>query len=136
MDKLVTDLDTTVKSLQAAGKQVYVMPDLPQFDFDPQRCKFQRPLTQSTRCDEPVARYIAQQQAYMPALQAVVRMNPRAQLIDVSSWMCGPDVCSMAREGQVLYRDNNHLNILGSQYVGAQIVSQHPNLALKAKLNQ
>ena len=126
--KLVTDLDTTVKSLQAAGKQVYVMPDLPQFDFDPQRCKFQRPLTQSTRCDEPLARYMAQQQTYMPALHAVVRMNPSAQLIDVSVWMCGPDTCSMAREGQVLYRDNNHLNIPGSQYVGAQIVAQHPNL--------
>lgn len=134
--KLVTELDATVKSLQAAGKQLYVMPDLPQFDFDPPRCKFQRPLTKSTRCDEPLTRYIAQQQTYMPTLQAVVRMNPSVQLIDVSPWLCGPDTCSMLREGQVLYRDNNHLNILGSQYVGKQIVSQHPNLALKAKLSQ
>jgi hypothetical protein len=32
----------------------------------------------------------------------------------------------MAPYGQLLYRDNNHLNILGSQYVGEQVVRQHP----------
>jgi hypothetical protein len=127
--KLVTDLDATLKALLVAGKQVVVLPDLPQFNFDPQRCKFQRPLTQSTRCDEPKTNYLARLQTYGPALQEVKRLNPSIALLDVSDVMCGPSVCSMARNGQVLYRDNNHLNIPGSQYVGAQIVAQYPRLA-------
>lgn len=128
--KLVTELDQTIKALLAAGKQVAVMPDLPQFDFDPQRCKFQRPLTQSTHCDEPMQNYTAKLQTYLPALQEVQRLNPNMQLLDVSDVMCARGLCSMARNGQVLYRDNNHLNIPGSQYVGAQIVARYPNLGL------
>lgn len=127
--QLVTDLDQTVKALLVAGKEVYVMPDLPQFDFDPQRCKFQRPLTQSTQCDEFMQNYTAKLQIYLPALQEVQRMNPDMQLMDVSHLMCVDGRCSMARNGQVLYRDNNHLNIPGSQFVGTQIVAKHPRLA-------
>jgi hypothetical protein len=127
--RLVTDLDPTIKALLFAGKQVVVLPDLPQFNFDPQRCKFQRPFTQSTDCDEPKTNYIARLQTYEPALQEVKRLNPSMVLMDVSDVMCSPSVCSMTRNGQVLYRDNNHLNIPGSRYVGAQIVAQYPRLA-------
>ena len=127
--KLVTDLDKTLKALLNAGKRVAVLTDLPQFDFDPQRCKFQRPLTQNTQCDQPMQAYLTKQKTYLPALHEVLHMNPDAQLMDVSDLMCAHRVCSMVRHDQVLYRDNNHLNIPGSQYVGAQIVAKYPSLA-------
>ncbi len=61
----------------------------------------------------------------MTELNEVLVHHPEVGWIDLSSFMCNEMTCSMAPHGQLLYRDNNHLNILGSQYVGAQIVRQH-----------
>jgi hypothetical protein len=125
---LASELSLAIKALQASGKKVYLSDDIPQFEFDPQRCKFQRPLTQSTKCDAPIAAYQDQHRKYIADLSEVYLLNAEVERIELSSLMCNGTVCSMARNGQVLYRDNNHLNIPGSQYVGAQIVAQHPHL--------
>jgi peptidoglycan/LPS O-acetylase OafA/YrhL len=117
----VANLDQTVKALSASGKRVTLMSDLPQFNFDPQRCKFQRPLITNTQCDEPIENHIVNMQTYWPALKEVQTKNPDVRLLDVSGVMCAKGRCSMAPQGQLLYRDNNHLNILGSQYVGTHV---------------
>jgi hypothetical protein len=123
------ELGRAVKALQDSGKKVYLSNDLPQFEFDPQRCKFERPLTQSTKCDVPKKAYEDQLDKYTEGLMAVRQSNTELEWIDLSALMCNQTSCSMARNGQVLYRDNNHLNIPGSQYVGAQIVAHYPRLA-------
>jgi peptidoglycan/LPS O-acetylase OafA/YrhL len=125
---LTHELDQTVKALQAAGKKVYVVDDIPRFEFDPQRCKFQRPLTRNTKCDEPVSLYQKQRAVYFSALQEVQALNPNMELVRAEDLMCTAHVCSMVRGSTVLYRDNNHLNIPGSQYVGEQFVQRVPTL--------
>jgi SGNH domain (fused to AT3 domains) len=126
---LASELIRTIQALQASGKKVYLSDDIPKFGFDPQRCKFHRPLTQSTKCDEPKENLDSQRDKYLSDLQEVVRLTQGVEWIEISSLMCSGETCSMARDGQLLYRDNNHLNIPGSQFVGAQIVSKHPGLA-------
>jgi peptidoglycan/LPS O-acetylase OafA/YrhL len=128
---LASELGLVIQALQASGKKVYLSDDMPQFDFDPQRCKFQRPWTQSSQCDAPMASYQAQRSHYMAELKSVLKGHPDVEWIDFSSLMCDGLLCSMARNGYVMYRDNNHLNIPGSQYVGTEIVRMHPGLALK-----
>ena len=126
---LASELSETIHTLQAAGKKVYLSDDIPKFAFDPQRCKFQRTFTQSTTCDEPRENLDNQRANYIADLQEVLRLNPGLEWVEISSLMCTDSACSMAREGQLLYRDNNHLNIPGSQYVGAQLVAKYPALA-------
>lgn len=126
---LAAELSRTVSALQASGKKVYLADDNLKFIFDPQRCKFQRPLTQSTKCDEPKKNLINQREKYISDLEEVVRINPGVEWIEISSLMCTDTVCSMASNGKLFYRDNNHLNIPGSQFVGARIVAKHPGLA-------
>lgn len=125
---LADELSLVVQALQAAGKKVYVADDLPKFEFDPQRCQYQRPLTQSTKCDAPLSAYQMQRKRYLSELNQVLTRHADVGWIELAPLLCNQDNCSMARNGQLLYRDNNHLNILGSQYVGAQIVRQHPEL--------
>ena len=125
---LASELARVVQALQASGKKVYLTDDMPQFEFDPQRCKFQRPWTQSTQCDAPITGYQTQRARYMAELKDVLQRYPDVTMIDLSSMMCHDALCSMAYNGQLLYRDNNHLNISGSQYVGALIVTQQPSL--------
>jgi hypothetical protein len=132
IDKNVTlssELSKTVQALQSSGKRIYLSDDIPKFGFDPERCKFQRPVMQSTKCDEPRQNLDSQRAKYLADLQEVVRLNPGVEWIEIFSLMCSDEICSMARDEQLLYRDNNHLNILGSQFVGAQIVAKHPGLA-------
>lgn len=126
---LESELSLTVSALQASGKKVYLADDNLKFIFDPQRCKFQRPLSQSTKCDEPKENLVNQRNKYIKSLQEVVRLNPGVEWIEISSLMCTDITCSMASNEKLFYRDNNHLNITGSQFVGAQIVAKHPSLA-------
>jgi peptidoglycan/LPS O-acetylase OafA/YrhL len=126
---LEAELSRTVSALLASGKKVYLADDNLKFIFDPQRCKFQRPLSQSTKCDEPRENLVNQRDKYISALKEVVRRNPGVEWIEISSLMCADATCSMASNGKLFYRDNNHLNIPGSQFVGAQIVARHPGLA-------
>jgi hemolysin-activating ACP:hemolysin acyltransferase len=128
-ETLASELSLAVQALQNSGKKIYVTDDIPKFGFDPQRCKFQRPLMQSTKCDEPRENLDSQRAKYLADLQEVVRLNPSVEWIEISSLICSVETCSMARDGQLLYRDNNHLNIPGSQFVGAQIVAKHSGLA-------
>jgi hypothetical protein len=128
-ETLVSELSKTVQVLQNSGKKIYLTDDIPKFGFDPQRCKFQRPLTQSTKCDESRENLHSQSAKYLADLQEVVRLNPGVEWVEISSLMCSSATCSMARDGQLFYRDNNHLNIPGSKFVGAQIVANYPGLA-------
>ena len=127
-EDLTAELGHVVEALEVSGKKVYLSDDIAQFEFDPQRCKFQRPLSQSTKCDEPISRYQSQREKYMSELDRVTKAHPSVGWIDLSGLLCTSILCSMARNGQVLYRDNNHLNIPGSQYIGQKIVEQQPTL--------
>jgi peptidoglycan/LPS O-acetylase OafA/YrhL len=126
---LAIELGRTIQSLQSAGKRVYVSDDVAKFSFDPQRCKFQRPMAQNVKCNESRDVLESQHAQYMASMQEVARLYPSVEWIEISNLMCASAECSMALDGQLLYRDNNHLNIPGSQFVGAQIVARHPGLA-------
>ena len=119
--KFATDLNATVGRLVQAGKDVYLLSDIPQFPFDPQKCKYLRPLSDGVKCEMP--RTIAQQQlaVYWAAIQEVQQNNPAMHIIDLTNSLCNSDICTMASQGLLYYRDNNHLNVAGSRYVGRQI---------------
>lgn len=123
------ELGDTIRALQGSGKQVYLASDTPQFPFDPQRCKFRRPLTASNLCEMPAADYGRQRNTYMPTLTAVRDAMPPIGWIDLSGVLCHEKSCSMALDDQVLFRDNNHLNVLGSRHAAKLLLAQAPELA-------
>jgi lysophospholipase L1-like esterase len=49
------------------------------------------------------------------------------EVLDVYKPLCNDRGCSMLRRDHIIYRDNNHLNIRGSQLVGQYIVEQLRN---------
>jgi hypothetical protein len=44
------------------------------------------------------------------------------QLIQLSQLFCEGSTCTMAKDGQLFFRDDNHLNINGSRYIAKNIV--------------
>lgn len=127
-EQIEKELDETIRALIASGKNVYLVSDTPQFPFDPQRCKFRRPLTASNMCDMPADSYRNQQQTYMHTLTAIKDALPQVGWIDLGQMFCDKNACHMALQGEVLFRDNNHLNVLGSRYVASRVLTQAPAL--------
>jgi peptidoglycan/LPS O-acetylase OafA/YrhL len=123
------ELIETVKTLQSSGKMVYLASDTPLFAFDPQRCKFKRPLSASTLCSEPADSYQRQRQTYMPTLAAVRKALPETGWIDLGELLCDKQSCSMALGDVVLFRDHDHLNVPGSRQAASLILEQAPELA-------
>ncbi len=115
------NLEKTVAALLAANKQVYLLTDIPQFGFDPQRCKYQRPLSGDVKCDMPYEQVQAQWGEYGAAMVSVQQNYPAVRLLDLNRPFCTAEICSMARDKLLFYRDNNHLNVVGSQYLGLDI---------------
>ena len=125
---LRAEMDRVVRFLQAAGKNVYIVNDVPGFPFHPGRCKYAGRLGVPALCDEAETALELQLAAYAGDLAAVVAANPGARLIDTAHMLCSHAVCSMAADGKLLYQDGAHLNINGSRLIGAKIVAAAPEL--------
>jgi peptidoglycan/LPS O-acetylase OafA/YrhL len=119
----VADMIATMRSLQNAGKTVFITDDTPDFSFDPALCKFKG------ECTEPASSFMGRYNTYEQALRDVVDSVQGVELIRTSGYLCNADVCKMGVDGKLLYRDPNHLSIPGSQFIGAEMIRRHPDLA-------
>lgn len=126
---LEKELIKTLSALDAAGKTVYLLDDIPKFPFPPERCKFLADGFHRTICDTPKSRIVNYEKLYLPTLISVSERFSNVHFLKIRDLLCGEIMCSMVKNSVLMYRDSNHLNILGSQYVGAEIVQHYPELA-------
>ena len=57
-------------------------------------------------------------------MASVVKRSSGVSLIRLDDLFCGGSVCRMAINGRILFRDNNHVNVFGSQFVGSEVAKQ------------
>ena len=117
-------LAATVELLTTAGKKVVLTTDTPKFGFDPQRCKFSHPLSGQSSCDESNESYRRVQSTYVPLFVAASKRNANVSLIHFDDLFCDDSMCRMAIDGRIFFRDNNHVNVFGSQLVGLELARQ------------
>lgn len=106
-----------------SGKEVFLTDDVPNFGFDPQKCKGKRWLS-TTDPSCTISQETVFQQPYVAMLHGLIKKEPRLKLIETQKYLCDSKDCSMARGDKLLYRDFNHLNIYGSKYVGARLAEE------------
>lgn len=117
----------TFRSLLDSDKDLFVIGDVPQFSIDPYGCANRILWLFGRNCDEAIPSYLAsnfelQEQLFRQGL-------PRGAFIDLSTVFCNQNaICSMESDGQLLYRDDNHLNELGSQLVAESAFARHKAL--------
>jgi hypothetical protein len=121
------DLASAVARMRAAGKTVILLDDPPNFSFDPPKCKFKRPLGDN-KCADPQALYAAQTDGFYPQLRKVADAEPGVRIVETHRYFCDDSLCRMALDGQVLYRDRNHINIEGSRYLARRLRADYPRL--------
>ena len=125
---LEKELRQTLQTLVASGKTVYLLDDVPKFPFPPERCKFYVPGLSSPVCHMDRIELQRNERAYLAILKKVAREVPGVTFAGIGNSLCNEWVCSMVHHGSLMYRDENHLNILGSKFVGSEIVRQFPKL--------
>lgn len=126
-DVIRITLDTTLSRLRKAGKEVYLILDIPTFPFDPVKCAPPRPFgsNRPEECEIPRSEVDSKTNNYFVLLMEVAAKYPNVHLLHANRLICNGTVCSMRdASGVLLYRDNNHLSIIGSQLVGNDIASQ------------
>ena len=117
------ELVAIFRELIESGKQVFITDDVPIFDIDPDACKFTGVCPQSLPYSA-----VLQTPNYLSLIEATNAV-PEVTLIKTYEYLCnGSEGCSMHNDRQILYRDSNHLNILGSQMIGRLIAHDYPML--------
>lgn len=108
-------LETVLSELSRAGKRVILTSDTPGFPFDAEVCKFRiAPILDSTVCDVPREVAIKNHNLVIQELKDLVEEVPGAVLIDTWDFVCPGETCSMVLNGNLIYRDQHHLNLTGS----------------------
>ncbi|GEM_PF-4463458 len=110
---LEPDLVETVNALTAANKEVYINDDIPNFTIPAAKCRYKSRFGGLNTCHE----------------ESLIFLNPNVKIIKTSDFFCINSLCRMAKNSTFLYRDSNHLNILGSQLLGKKIIQDNPELA-------
>jgi peptidoglycan/LPS O-acetylase OafA/YrhL len=115
-------LERTVLALLAAGKQVYVVEDVPNFSFSPRRCKYENRLLPIHACDEARSDIEVSHLAQRKAFAALKARHPEVVVIETFDTFCDAERCRMATDGVLHFRDANHLSIEGSLFLGRQLL--------------
>jgi hypothetical protein len=115
-------LAKTIRELARAKKHVYVLDDVPTYSFHPNRCKYQRAWSFSpSSCQMPMPERMRRKAHYFPVLMGAVAAARGIRFVSVDSFFCDDNDCSMVQGSEILYRDENHLNVAGSLYLGEKL---------------
>jgi peptidoglycan/LPS O-acetylase OafA/YrhL len=114
---------TTVKALLAAGKTVTILGDVPRFSYEPGFCLYAKSSKFSESCYLSIADVGLQKRVYEPILQRL-STELGIRYLSIDSPMCSLNRCSIVVNDAVIYRDKNHLNIIGSRLIGKYLVNQ------------
>lgn len=123
VDKLKYEMAETITKLTASGKKVYLTDDSPTFSFMPDRCKYVGRLGLENKCLEE-DRFT--NSGYLPIFEslAIKYDSTNFKLIRTYEFFCQHGSCFMARDGALLFRDEHHLNVVGSTLLASKIVDK------------
>ena len=128
---IATALDDTLRQLTATGKRIVFLDSVPELDFNARECVHWTPNRFVSRiprpeCEVPRALIEARNEEYRPYLRRVLEKYPQVIVFDPQTAMCDDRACLGRRDGELMYRDDDHLSMAGSRWLGARIVRALP----------
>lgn len=133
-ESLYYSLSELIDGLMGRGHRVAMVLDTPVFVFLPEDCVYRVGVTSWNRCDLPKENFSSQRAPWIKQVERIASERSLA-IVDPAFSLCGPLSCSMSREGVILFRDRNHLNTIGSDLLGRNLVdsilAQQPDFFLQ-----
>jgi peptidoglycan/LPS O-acetylase OafA/YrhL len=119
------ELPILLKKLALAGKQVILLEDVPGFKLFPRDC------IRLNICSDTVPATHYPLFEYIPIFKRYASLYPNVDFVSVRDYFCSNLECYLSKNGKILFRDRNHLNIDGSLYLGKELVRNNSDLFLK-----
>jgi hypothetical protein len=122
----------TLTKLRLTGKRVIFLFDIPELGVDPHACLdkltlrvFGHPITVRSYpegCFVTRAEFDIRTNRYRNLVAKVLADYPEVEFFDPTPLFCDREICHGMQEGQILYRDFDHLTPEGSAYVARYLV--------------
>jgi peptidoglycan/LPS O-acetylase OafA/YrhL len=122
-DSVIEMFEITTKIPRAKVVFVYQTPELP---FAPKYCIMRNLIGGTWGCAIPRTDQDAFFSQYRNIVDDVLRDYPQVDIIDPMKMFCDADNCYAAKDGQLLYEDDIHVNILGAQLITKGITDRYP----------
>lgn len=108
---------------EKTGTRILLLSGNPTFPFEATVCKYGMPLLTSSRCSVETKQL---RKSFLPDIKALeaIAIETRMEFLDTIPLYCGDDSCSMVSRNRLLYRDNNHLNLVGADDFVSSLSSQ------------
>jgi hypothetical protein len=123
-------LERTIERFTAAGKDVVYVLEWPQLDFDPKTCVDIRPLRfhrfRAPTCGVDREKVEARDSSYRALVLATLARYPRTTYWDAKKALCDDRTCWAFKDGLMLYRDRDHLSLVGSEYLARSFATETP----------
>ncbi|KPF92358.1 hypothetical protein IP81_06775 [Novosphingobium sp. AAP83] len=112
---------STIRTLQSSQKQVFFVKDVPSFRIDPESCILSK-TTQIAyeRCKFDKNQFLQKTKRYNEILNDI-KMETNIAVYDPINDICDKKFCSMIKGNRIIYRDGNHLNLIGSEMIGKNL---------------
>lgn len=124
IDVFVNGMRQTLKRLTASGKKVVFVMDVPEIGFAPKACiGLQLGLTsKKSPCAISRADFEGRDKSYRKLMYDVVEEFPSVKVVDPEHAFCDSYYCWALKDGKLLYRDDDHLSVEGSQYLANELM--------------
>lgn len=110
-----------VNKFLSSDKRVVFFVDVPELGEDPSGCLFKRPFLISKKplsdCSQGRDKVILRQGVYRELIQKIKSENPSVDIYDSLNVLCDSVKCYGIRDGRLLYWDDDHISLSGSQIV-------------------
>ena len=112
-----------IKKISKVSKNIYVINGTQNFSYHPSKCKYYNKLfIDSNKCDQVF------ELNNLPSLENLLSLDSKIKILSTNEILCKPfepksrmKKCNMYFNKKVLYRDNLHLNIDGSNFFAKKI---------------
>ena len=124
----VSELITSIDPLYRNGKKIFIFDDLPTFPTDVTSCKYKARYSQKNICEVDSKYFFKTRAKYLPLLKKLTESIPGSQLVEFPNFVCDNQLCSMAKNGELIFRDSNHLTEYGCALLGKYLLNQKISL--------
>lgn len=113
----------TMTILQKAGKEVIFMHSVPTLNYSPKACvKLRKLQFGETRKDCTISKDEAyvEQDRYRKIVGGILKSFPNVKTFNPIDVICEARICELIINGEVLYRDEDHLSADGARYLSTK----------------
>ncbi len=128
-----TGMRKTLQYLTNANKHVIFVVSTPRLDFQPRSCINNEtrpfrifPKRVKSLCGMSRAVFEKDNKEYRDLIFRVSKDFPNVKVFDTSDMLCDTQYCWAMKDGKMLFRDDVHLSISGSEYIASELVKLLP----------